>query len=133
MKMTMSPVKWMALVTVVTSVLIGMGHRGSTVGNDQVTAETAAPSDEMAAVQQAGHAAPQVQAEAAVRKVAAVPVASPADALLDSVRAEMSNDLELAYQLGEDITKLSPEALARMRLDWEANVSQSLAETAVSQ
>lgn len=133
MKTTMSPVKWMALVTVVTSVLIGLGHRGSTGGNDQVAAEKAAPSDEVATVQQASHATPQVQAEAVVHKAAAAPAASPADASMEVVRAEMSNDLELAYQLGEDITKLSPEALARMRNDWEAHVAQSLAETAISQ
>ena len=133
MKTTISPVKWMALVTIATSVLIGIGHRGSTGGNEQVTAENAAPSAEMAPVQQASHAAPQVQAEAAVRKVAAAPVASPAEASLETVRAEMSNDLELAYQLGEDITQLSPEALARLRADWETHVGQSLADAAVSQ
>lgn len=133
MKTTMTPVKWMALVTIATSVLIGIGHRGSTGGDAQVTAENAAPSEEVATVQQASHAAPQVQAEVTVRKAAAAPAAAPADASLEIVRAEMSNDLELAYQLGEDITKLSPEALARMRVEWEAHVAQSLAETAVSQ
>lgn len=66
--------------------------------------------------------------------VATIPAAPTAVAApLDAVRAEMANDAELAYQLGEDISKLSPEALAQMRTDWETHVRQSQAEAALAE
>ncbi|MBM3845137.1 MAG: hypothetical protein FJ405_02465 [Verrucomicrobia bacterium] len=35
---------------------------------------------------------------------------------------ELTNDVELAYQLGEDFSSLTPEALAKIRADWEQRV-----------
>ena len=42
-----------------------------------------------------------------------------------AVLAELrGNDVELAYQLGQDITELTPEGRARLKAEWEGQVAQ---------
>lgn len=44
----------------------------------------------------------------------------------EAVLAELrTNDVELAYQLGQDITELTPEGLARLKAEWEGQVQQA--------
>ena len=43
---------------------------------------------------------------------------SPSD-LSPGDSSEITSDVELAYQLGEDIASMAPEARARLRADWE--------------
>ena len=41
-----------------------------------------------------------------------------------------ADEVELAYQLGQDITELTPEGRARLKADWEAHVQQTQQEQA---
>lgn len=54
-------------------------------------------------------------------------------ALPPGVAPELATDSELAYQLGQDISKLSAEALARLRADWKAHLAQTQSEESAVQ
>lgn len=62
-------------------------------------------------------------AEGAAVKVAEVSGEGEADPA--AVLAELrGNDVELVYQLGQDITELTPEGRARLKAEWEGQVGQ---------
>ena len=41
-----------------------------------------------------------------------------------------ADEVEMAYQLGQDITELTPEGRARLKAEWEAQVQQTQQEQA---
>jgi hypothetical protein len=91
-------------------------------------------------VAMAAEAAPvEAQPTTAIRTAAVagkVPAAAPAATTAATPvpgAPDLKDDVELAYQVGEDITRLSPEARARMRADWAAHLAQVHSEATAAQ
>ncbi len=63
---------------------------------------------------------------AAPQTAQAIPPSPAPTALQDGTPSpELNDDVELAYQLGEDVTTMSPEAKAQLRADWQAHLSEA--------
>lgn len=134
MKSTAPTTMRVTLLLLTTAVLVTVSHSVMRNGPATPTAVETARSENESAPAAASAVGVEVQSEHALTSVASVPAAPSAVATpLDAVRAEMANDAELAYQQGEDVATLSPEALAQMRADWETHVRQSQAEAALAE
>ena len=44
---------------------------------------------------------------------------------VSAVPYALNDDVELAYQLGEDVTTMSPETKAQLRADWQARLFEA--------
>lgn len=71
--------------------------------------------------------APEGLGVVAVEEVPAVESPSSEAMVLAQLRAD---EVELAYQLGQDLTELTPEWRARLKAEWEARVQQTQQEQA---
>jgi hypothetical protein len=71
--------------------------------------------------------APEGLGVVAVEEVPAVESPSSEAMVLAQLRAD---EVELAYQLGQDLTELTPEGRARLKAEWEARVQQTQQEQA---
>jgi len=71
--------------------------------------------------------APEGLGVVAVEEVPAVESPSSEAMVLAQLRAD---EVELAYQLGQDLTELTPEGRARLKVEWEARVQQTQQEQA---
>lgn len=74
-------------------------------------------------------AAPKIQAPA----LEGNEVVPSAGELAELALAARGDEAELAYQLGMDISKLSAEARARLKADWEAHLKLARSEVEVAQ
>ena len=126
MKPSRNTVNLIALLAIALSALILVQQRRSatpiqpvqvaqvetaTLTNDEVAAAPARPRS-------------VVRPATAVKPVAAATLAP--GAVADGTSpVEMNDDAELAYQLGEDVSKMDAEAKARLRADWQAHVEEA--------
>lgn len=121
MKTNLNPVR-MILVLSLSTVLVTVIQRAvrpapSVANITAVAVESAEPSE---AVAEAMPVSAPVRVAAPVTRPAAAP--EDVQAVPQGTAVEMGSDIELAYQLGEDVQNMTPEARARLRAEWEARV-----------
>ncbi|MBI1840072.1 MAG: hypothetical protein HYR88_04380 [Verrucomicrobia bacterium] len=129
MKSAQISLKLITVLAVSVAVVVGVSQRGVRSPAASANPEPAASVSSTETVETpktivASPAAPKIQAPAPVVDEAAKSAGEMADAVL----AARGDEVELAYQLGMDISQLSPEARVRLKADWEAQMKLARSE-----